>query len=83
MDMVYLEKRMDGMVGERMRAVNGLYLMPMDELPRWAYTDEEWDRMNDEVVEVIRGVRYVYDERKNDSMRKNRAIGEMLSGLDI
>ncbi len=52
-------------------------LKPMNEMPRWAYIDSEWEDIEFQTVEIVDGVRMVYDregQRKLDQEEQERHI---------
>lgn len=35
--------------------------IPMNELPEWAYTKTEWNQVEEQTMDIVDGVRMVYD----------------------
>ena len=59
-------------------------LKPMDELPRWAYIDSEWKDICWITVDIINGVRMVYDiagqkrleQQEQEAIKKAKLLKE-------
>ncbi len=44
-------------------------LMPLNELPRWAYTETEWETIQNQSMCIVDGVRMEYDYEEWERMK--------------
>lgn len=49
-------------------------LYPMNELPRWAYTNAEWYEIEMKTADVVNGVRMMYDVAMDNLIREKMRI---------
>ena len=57
-------------------------LYPMNELPQWAYTDDEWYEIEMKTADVVNGVRMMYDIAM-DNLEKEKMIVELVKKQEM
>ncbi len=57
-------------------------LKPLNEMPRWAYSEPEWCDVEDKTMEIIDGIRMVYDYAEWNRL-KYRDQNKLLDSLGL